>query len=420
MGEQETFGFDQPDNTTMEQKVDKIKDILSTKVPTSAGQIEQIVVGLAYKILNDIDEDHKARHKTRIIFVGKYAKFSWERITDPQADMVFLYRQAISNLYNHTYSLPLLRIFKNTIPPFNDESVLRLFLQEIAALSRSEHLEQAVDYILSTLDAQGNIGQYRTPRHIIDFIVKLMNPQVDETICDPSCGTADFLVSAFLHIKEDDLASEYAYISEYLHGYEIDPAMVRISILHTYLHGITKANVDEYDTLTLKSHWDEKFDVIFANPPFTKTGKAIIPHDGFDIVSKKTELLFIDYIASHLTDTGRAAIIIPNGVLFRAGKDYIALRKKIVEQSLVAVISLPAGVFYPHSGVKTSILILDKKISKVADSICFAEVKNDGFSLNTKRYPIEENDLARVIKEVQAWFQAAPWNIGSNKQITPI
>ncbi len=152
-------------------------------------------------------------------------------------------------------------------------------------------------------------------------------------------------------------------------GYDISPDMVRLSLVNLYLHGFTDPHIYEYDTLTSEERWNEFADVILANPPFMSPKGGIKPHKRFSIQAKRSEVLFVDYMAEHLTPTGRAGIIVPEGIIFQSQDAYKMLRKMLVENSLVAVVSLPAGCFNPYSGVKTSILILDKSIAKQSDTI---------------------------------------------------
>jgi type I restriction enzyme M protein len=181
-------------------------------------------------------------------------------------------------------------------------------------------------------------------------------------------------------------------------GYDISPDMVRLSLVNLYLHGFTAPSIAEYDTLTSEDRWNEFADVILANPPFMSPKGGIKPHKRFTIKAKRSEVLFVDYIAEHLTPTGRAGIIVPEGIIFQSQTAYKDLRKALLKDSLVAVISLPAGVFNPYSGVKTSILILDKVLAKKSNTIAFFKVENDGFGLGAQRREIEKNDLPNVLE----------------------
>ena len=161
--------------------------------------------------------------------------------------------------------------------------------------------------------------------------------------------------------------------------------MVRLSLVNLYLHGFTDPHVVEYDTLTSDEKWNEYADVILANPPFMSPKGGIKPHKRFSVQATRSEVLFVDYIAEHLSPNGRAAIIVPEGIIFQSGTAYKQLRQMLVKNSLVAVISLPAGVFNPYSGVKTSILLLDKWLAKRSSEVLFVKVENDGFNLGAQR-----------------------------------
>ena len=175
--------------------------------------------------------------------------------------------------------------------------------------------------------------------------------------------------------------------------------------MNLYLHGFTDPHIFEYDTLTSEERWNEFADVILANPPFMSPKGGIKPHKRFSIQAKRSEVLFVDYMAEHLTPTGRAAIIVPEGIIFQSQTAYKELRKMLVENSLVAVVSLPAGCFNPYSGVKTSILILDKSLARQSDTIGFFKVEADGFGLGAQRRAIEKNDLPQVQAELETYLQ---------------
>ena len=162
----------------------------------------------------------------------------------------------------------------------------------------------------------------------------------------------------------------------------------RLSLVNMYLHGFREPHIHEYDTLTSEERWNEYADVILANPPFMSPKGGIRPHNRFVVQSKRSEALFVDYMMEHLTANGRAGIIVPEGIIFQSQKAYRQLRKMLVEDYLVAVVSLPAGVFKPYSGVKTSILILDRALARRTDAIVFFKVENDGFDLGAQRRPV--------------------------------
>ena len=181
-------------------------------------------------------------------------------------------------------------------------------------------------------------------------------------------------------------------------GYDISYDMVRLSLVNMYLHGFANPKIHEYDTLTYEDKWSETFDVIMANPPFMSPKGGIRPHSRFSIKANRSEVLFVDYIAEHLNPSGRAAIIVPEGIIFISQNAYKRLRKMLIENYLWAVVSLPAGVFNPYSGTKTCILLMDKSLAKRIDQILFVKIESDGYDLGAQRRPIDKNDLPPALK----------------------
>ena len=362
-------------------------------------------------------------------FTGEFEKYAWSKIFDPHLggfEMLALYADAITRL-NLNPNIPQLfrDIFKNAYLPYRDPETLKLFLKTINEFTydHSERLGDAFEYLLSVLGSQGDAGQFRTPRHIIDFMVKVVNPQKNETILDPACGTAGFLVSSFKHIMRENTSpqlrsengngrgdllttDERKKLLTNFKGYDISPDMVRLSLVNLYLHGFVQPQILEYDTLTSEDRWNEYADVIFANPPFMSPKGGIKPHKKFSMQSNRSEVLFVDYIAEHLTPTGRAAVIVPEGIIFQSANAYKQLRKMLVENYLYAVVSLPAGLFNPYSGVKTSILFMDRQLAKKTDSILFVKIENDGFGLGAQRREIEKNDLPDAINVIADYIKA--------------
>jgi len=333
------------------------------------------------------------------------------------AETFDLYVDAISKMSKNSNIPKLFRdIFKNAYLPYKDPETLKLFLKSINDFTydHSEKLGDAFEYLLSVLGSQGDAGQFRTPRHIIDFIVSIVDPKKDETVLDPACGTAGFLISAYKHILAENTKkmpgdkltpSERKQLLTNFSGYDISPDMVRLSLVNLYLHGFVQPQIYEYDTLTSEDRWKEYADVIMANPPFMSPSGGIRPHKKFSIQSNRSEVLFVDYMVEHLNPKGRAGIIVPEGIIFQGGTAYKALRKTLVEKYLVAVISLPAGVFNPYSGVKTSILILDASIAQDTKTIAFLKVENDGYGLGAQRKEITENDLPKLEKELADYLE---------------
>jgi type I restriction enzyme M protein len=406
-------------DTDTKRRIDSARDVLVGKVPDPKSQVEQITIALIYKFMNDMDAEAEELGGKRKFFADEFARFGWPKLLHAGLggqEVLNLYAEAIAKMPENPGIPPLFRdIFKNAYLPYRDPETLKMFLKIIDEFSydHSERLGDAFEYLLSVLGSQGEAGQFRTPRHIIDFIVEIINPQKNETILDPACGTAGFLISSYKHILKANVDAngkstltpdERAKLARNLRGYDISPDMVRLSLANLYLHGFTDPHVDEYDTLTSEDKWNEQFDVILANPPFMSPKGGIKPHKRFTIQSKRSEVLFVDYIAEHLAPSGRAGIIVPEGIIFQSQTAYKQLRKMLIEDYLVAVISLPGGIFQPYSGVKTSILIMDKLKAKKFDSIAFFKVENDGFSLGAQRRAIEKNDLPEAMATLKQFL----------------
>jgi len=398
------------------KRINSLRQILVGKLPDPKAQVEQITNGLIYKFMNDMDEQSVSMGGKSTYFSGKFQKYSWKNLMNSKTsgvEKLSLYSEAL-NLMNNNENLPELfrDIFKDSVLPFKDPSTLNMFLKEINEFhySNSEKLGDAFEYLLSFMGSQGDAGQFRTPRHIIDFITEIVNPQKNETILDPACGTAGFLISAYKHILKQNTkknlgdglnATDRKKIGKNLNGYDISPDMVKMSLVNMYLHKFTNPKINEYDTLSSEDRWNEYYDVILANPPFFSPKGGIMPHNRFGVKSTKAEVLFVDYISEHLKPNGRAGIIVPEGIIFQTGTAYKQLKKRLIETSLIGVISLPAGVFQPYSGVKTSILILDKEKNKIKDDIFFINIKSDGYDLTSNRKKREENDLPNIIKLIR-------------------
>ena len=397
------------------RRIDTARDILVGKVPDPKSQVEQITIALIYKFMDDLDAESEEFGGERSFFAGDFARYGWAKLMHPSLggyETLNLYAEAITRMPENPGIPSLFReIFNNAYLPYRDPETLRAFLKVIGEFTydNSERLGDAFEYLLSVLGAQGDAGQFRTPRHIIDFIVAVVDPKKDDTVLDPACGTAGFLISAYKHILAANTDAngqstltpdDRGRLVNNFKGYDISPDMVRLSLVNMYLHGFWEPQIYEYDTLTSDERWNEYADVILANPPFMSPKGGIRPHNRFSVKATRSEVLFVDYMAEHLTPEGRAGIIVPEGIIFQSQTAYKQLRKMLVESYLVAVVSLPAGVFNPYSGVKTSVLILDRALAKRTDSIAFFKVENDGFDLGAQRRPIGRNDLPGVQAEL--------------------
>jgi type I restriction enzyme M protein len=408
-------------DTDTKRRIDTARDILVGKVPDPKSQVEQITIALIYKFMDDMDAEAEELGGRRKFFTGAYARYGWAQLMSAGLGghaLIGLYGEGISTMPQNPGIPPLFRdIFKNAYLPYRDPETLKSFLKIINEFSydHSERLGDAFEYLLSVLGSQGDAGQFRTPRHIIDFMVEVLAPKKGEVVLDPACGTAGFLISAWKHILRFNTDAQGAStltpdekgrLARQFKGYDISPDMVRLSLVNLYLHGFTDPHIFEYDSLTQEERWNEFADLILANPPFMSPKGGIKPHKRFSIQAKRSEVLFVDYMAEHLTPTGRAGIIVPEGIIFQSQGAYRELRRMLVENSLVAVVSLPAGVFQPYSGVKTSILILDKSLARQAKTVAFFKVDSDGFGLGAQRRAVEKNDLPAVQAELAAYLQA--------------
>lgn len=403
----------------VKRKINTLRDILVGKVPDPKAQVEQITIALIYKFMDDMDIEGLEFGGTRQFFTGEYEKYAWTEIMKPEnsgQQRAFLYAEGIEKMATNPNLPQLFRdIFRGAYIPYRDPDTLNMFLKEVRDFSydNSEDLGNAFEYLLSIMGSQGDAGQFRTPRHIIDMMVEIVDPKKNETILDPACGTAGFLISAYRHIlaqnKDEDgkstlTADDRKRLTENFAGYDISPDMVRLSRVNMYLHHFTKPKISEYDTLTSEEKWDDCYDVILANPPFMTPKGGIVPHSRYRVKAKRSEVLFVDYIAEHLNPTGRAAIIVPEGIVFQSANAYKELRKYLVDDGLLyAVISLPAGVFNPYSGVKTSILLIDKSFARLKDEILFVKLNNDGFDLGAQRREIEGSEIPEIIRIVQKY-----------------
>jgi type I restriction enzyme M protein len=288
-------------------------------------------------------------------------------------------------------------------------------------LERTDIKGDLYEYLLSKLNQAGLNGQFRTPRHIIKFMVAMLDPNADETIGDPACGTAGFLVGAAEYLLEK-YTSPAGVIEEesqkifsgdlfskaqrkhrqngMFHGFDFDATMLRIAAMNLVLHGIDEPDIHGQDTLSgtfperFRKQSQDAFDVVLANPPF----KGSLDYDNVQpsllarVKTKKTELLFVALILRMLRLGGRSATIVPDGVLFGSSNAHQALRKMLIEENqLDAVISLPSGVFKPYAGVSTAILVFTK--GGKTNEVFFYNVEADGFSLDDKRDVVTENDL---------------------------
>ena len=404
------------------RRIGTARDILVGKVPDPKSQVEQITIALIYKFMDDLDAESEEFGGDRKFFAGDFARYGWAKLMHPSLggyETLNLYAEAITRMPENPGIPVLFRdIFKNVYLPYRDPETLRAFLKVINEFTydHSERLGDAFEYLLSVLGAQGDAGQFRTPRHIIDFTVSIVDPKKDEVVLDPACGTAGFLISAYKHILAANTGGngqglltpdERGRLVNNFKGYDISPDMVRLSLVNMYLHGFREPHILEYDTLTSEERWNEYTDVILANPPFMTPKGGIRPHNLFSVKSNRSEILFLSYIADHLTHSGRAAVIVPEGIHFVRQNSYKRLRKMLLEDGyLLADISLPHGVFKPYASVKTHILVIDRPRARRANDVLFLEIENDGFTQSDTREPIEGSQLSSALSHIEAFKRA--------------
>src|SRR6266446_421818 len=411
----------------LRQKVDHLMNILwAGGVNNPMDSIEQISYLLFLRLLTEKDETYATLDKKyKRIFSGNWARYAWGNFVTLTGDNLF---NAVRDAIEKLHELPELSetgklLFSRATLKIYDRPTLRAVVQGIHNLDLAAHnghdfKGDMYEYLLSKLSASGTNGQFRTPRHIIDFIVELVNPQAGQRICDPACGTAGFLISSFTHIlrshtKPADLKrghvdgamlkpTQWRFLEEQAFtGYDNDANMVKIAILNLYLHQLEKAQIQLMNPLTTGfggAYPGKLFEVILANPPFAGRvqDESILSDLNYKLNTRATELLFLKWFVDHLAVGGRAGVIVPNGVLFGSNNAATGLREMLLtECDLQVVVSLPSGVFKPYSGVGTAALIFEK--GNTTKSVWFYDLTADGFSLDDKRTPIDANDISDVL-----------------------
>ncbi|MFW0773818.1 type I restriction-modification system subunit M [Paenarthrobacter nitroguajacolicus] len=346
-----------------------------------------------------------------------YSDLRWSKFKDfGQTEMFTLFQQSIfpflrteltkqSNGEDSTYSHHM----KDAQFKIPNAGVLKQVVDVIDSINMEgrDTKGDLYEYMLSKLASAGTNGQFRTPRHIIDLMVAMTAPQPLEAICDPAAGTCGFLVQAGEYLRKNnsnlltnDEMSKFFH-HEQFHGFDFDSTMLRIGSMNMLLHGVENPDVSYRDSLAdLHSAEEEKYNVILANPPFAGSlDYENVSKELLNVVkTKKTELLFLALFLKLLKPGGRAAVIVPDGVLFGSTGAHKSLRKTLVEgHKLDAVVKLPSGVFKPYAGVSTAILFFTKTNSGGTDNVWFYDVKSDGFSLDDKRTPLGSSDLEDVL-----------------------
>ncbi|OGG12892.1 DNA methyltransferase [Candidatus Gottesmanbacteria bacterium RIFCSPHIGHO2_01_FULL_39_10] len=303
-----------------------------------------------------------------------------------------------------------------------DEIFEEISRQELNGQGFQDTQGDVYEYLLSEITSAGKLGQFRTPRHIIQLICELVDPKLGDTICDPACGTAGFLLGAYQHILTQHTSKEHQKTDENgltrgllgdkltderqwtqlkektFYGYDMDDSMVRIGLMNLMMHGISIPNIEQKDTLSKKYDEDNYFDVVMANPPFKGSIDKGDINESLSLPTTKTELLFINRIIKSLKIGGRAGVIVPDGVLFGSSNAHKIARKMLLNDcELQGVITLPSGVFKPYAGVSTAILIFVK--GGETEKVWFYDLQADGYSLDDKRSKIKENDIPDIVEK---------------------
>ncbi len=407
----------------LKSKIDRVWEAFwSGGISNPLEVIEQITYLLFIRRLDDIQTlaEKKARTTGAAledpVFLPGQSGMRWSQLKNESpavmhktiAEDVFPFLRSLGD--GSTYSEHM-RDARFTIPTPALLSKVVDMLDDILMVDRDTNGD-LYEYLLSKLASAGVNGQFRTPRHIIDLMVKMTAPQPTDEICDPACGTAGFLVAASEHIRDThseallDAAQRSHFHRSMFHGYDFDNVMLRIGSMNMLMHGIESPDIRYRDSLSEGAAGDaEKYTLILANPPFA--GSLDFESTAKDlqrtVKTKKTELLFLALFLRLLKPGGRAAVVVPDGVLFGSSTAHKALRKMLVEdQKLDAVIKLPSGVFRPYAGVSTAILFFTKTNSGGTDDVWFYDVRADGFSLDDKRNAVEADDLPDVLARWQA------------------
>ena len=405
----------------LKNKIDGIWDIFwSSGMTNPLTVIEQITYLMFIKILDDNElrkEANAAAFDMEVVdptFDAAHQNCRWHVFRHFDADAMFrnMTEKVFPFIKNELHAGKDTAFAKYMKDALFLVPTARVLLRVVDALdsldlNNKDIMGDVYEYLLSQIAQSGTNGQFRTPRHIINMMVELMRPTIDDTVCDPAMGSAGFICAAAQYISEHyatelmKTENKKHYTNAMFTGFDTDQTMLRIGAMNMMLHGVEAPNITWMDSLSEDNTHREEYSLIMANPPFTGSlDKETIAKDLTNLAAtKKTELLFIALFLKSLKVGGRCASIVPDGVLFGSSKAHKAIRQEIVEfNRLEAVISMPSGVFKPYAGVSTAILIFTKTGHGGTDKVWFYDMKADGFSLDDKRSPIEQNDIPDIIK----------------------
>ena len=405
----------------LRNKIDGIWDIFwSSGMTNPLTVIEQITYLMFIKILDDNELRKEANAATfdmpvaDPIFDKEHQCCRWSNFRNYEAEAMY------SNMTNKVFPFiksemhdgkdtAFARYMKDAIFMVPTARVLVKVVDALDSLdlNNKDIMGDVYEYLLSQIAQSGTNGQFRTPRHIIKMMVDLMQPKMEDTICDPAMGSAGFICAAAAYVS-DKYKSELMktenkkhYTTTMFTGFDTDQTMLRIGAMNMMLHGVEAPNIRWCDSLSEDNTHREEYSLIMANPPFTGSldNETIAKDLTAVAATKKTELLFLILFLKALKIGGRCASIVPDGVLFGSSKAHKAIRKELVENNrLEAVISMPSGVFKPYAGVSTAILIFTKTGQGGTDNVWFYDMKTDGYSLDDKRSPLDKSDIPDIIE----------------------
>ncbi len=425
-------------NSTLKSQIDKLREIFwSGGLSNPLTAVEQISYLIFMYRIDILDSQRVAKAKRlgqdyTSLFDGTYVdgdksydkqKLRRSHWTQMSADQMFPYVRDVvfpfikeldtgdgfaGSLKDASFLIPKASMLVTATTTINDLQI---------TAQNDDTAGDIYEYLLSEISSAGKNGQFRTPRHIIQMIVDIVNPTKHDKVCDPACGTAWFLINAYKHIIKENTSKdgiikdewwEEQYTgdmlskedrkrvkNEWLIGYDIDSTMVRIALMNSILHWVDSPNIVYGDTLGKQYKLTPEYDIVLANPPFKWSIDAGDMNENFSLSTKKTELLFLELILEKLTIWGKAGVIVPDGVLFGSSKAHKHIREKIIEDNeLKAVISLPSGVFKPYAWVSTAILIFTK--GDETKKVWYYDLQNDGYSLDDKRNEIEWSNVPEI------------------------
>ncbi|UYN90016.1 MAG: SAM-dependent DNA methyltransferase [Anaerolineales bacterium] len=403
-------------------QIDRIWEVFWTGgIANPMEVIEQLTYLLFIKRLDEIEtlEEAKANRlkekRTKVLFAKDKQHLRWSHFRNLPAeelytvivDEVFPFIRTLGNGDYVTH----MKDARFTLPPEKANLLTKVVgMLDNVPMTDRDTKGDVYEYLLSKLKTSGQNGQFLTPRHIIKMMVELVKPTPEDTICDPACGTAGFLVAAAEYLKDNHpeilqkAALRQRYEGDMFHGFDFDSTMLRIATMNMLLHGIDNPVIRNQDSLSEDAMTNGgQYSVVLANPPFT--GSLDFDSTAKDLQAvaktKKTELLFLALFLRLLKPGGRAAVIVPEGLLFGSSKSHKAIRKTLVEEhQLQAVISMPSGVFKPYAGVSTAVLVFTKTGAGGTEKVWFYQMQADGFSLDDKRTPLSQSHQENNIPDI--------------------